>query len=137
MGLTLSAPRAVAVRDLIGVERDAAVAALQAAAAVVLKELKLPHTPAGLTLGAQTLLESAENAGEIGRQQPAGAVVVLKELNRPHTPAGLTLGAQTLLESAENVGQIVRQQPSARARAALFSTVDVSVATLPRSVVPN
>ncbi|MCA1568393.1 MAG: PASTA domain-containing protein [Acidobacteria bacterium] len=94
--ITLSAPHTVEVPNLIGMEPDAAVAALQAAAAVVLKELKLPHAP-----------------------------------------AGLTLGAQTLLESAENVGQIVVQRPSARTRAALFSTVDVSVATLPRSVVPN
>jgi len=94
--IALSAPHTVEVPNLVGMEPDEAVAALQAAAAVVLKELKLPHTP-----------------------------------------AGLTLGARTLLESAKNVGQIVRQQPSARARAALFSTVDVNVATLPRSVVPD
>jgi beta-lactam-binding protein with PASTA domain len=67
----------------------------------------------------------------------AAGANVLKALQLPSVPPGLSMGAQSQVERMENVGHIVRQNPAARVQVALFSTVDVSVATLPRGAIPN
>ncbi len=163
IALTIAVPRRVDVPDIRGRTPAAAAVLLHAAGIGVAAELAVEesgaspgtvvsqdpapgaHVPVGtevkLTLATPWKVEVPDLKGKALEEatgileQAAGPLI--EKLTLPPGIAGLGLGA--VRERADNAtpGTILEQEPAAQARAALYSTVDVVIASVATLAVPN